>query len=332
MSEKIVLGLSGGVDSAVTAKLLQQKGFEVHGLFLDIGTQTARDDAKAVAGFLGISLKTLDIADDLEKHVCAPFVQSYLCGETPNPCILCNPTVKFKALCEYADTISAKYISTGHYARTIDGRLYKGSPENDQSYMLCRLTPAQVSRLVLPLGEFAKNQVRELAQGLDLPVAKKPDSMEICFIPDKNYAGYIEARGIVPPEGSFVDKDGNILGKHHGIHHYTIGQRRGLNFSAGRRVYVSEIRPATNEVVLSDGDILFVNTVRVRDVNWLIPYQQEFLADVRVRHSKVQTPAIIVPDGNDAQITFETPVRAPTAGQSAVFYDKDLVLGGGFII
>lgn len=332
MSEKIVLGLSGGVDSAVAARLLQQRGLEVHGLFLDIGTKAAREDALAVADFLGISLKVSDIRNELETMVCAPFVKSYLCGETPNPCILCNPSVKFKTLCDYADTISAKYISTGHYARVLDGKLYKGSAENDQSYMLCRLTPSQVSRLVLPLGDYAKHQVRALAEELALPVASKPDSMEICFIPDKDYAAFIEARGIVPPEGNFVDTEGNVLGKHRGIHHYTVGQRRGLNFSAGHRVYVSEIRPATNEVVLSDGDILFVDTIQIRDVNWLIPQPHEFSADVRVRHSRVQTPAIVVPEDSGAQVHFSVPVRAPTAGQSAVFYNGDLVIGGGFIV
>lgn len=332
MDKKVVLGLSGGVDSAVAARLLQQRGFEVTGLFLDVGTNAASEDAQAVADFMKIPLKTMDVSSELEENVCAPFVEAYLRGETPNPCIVCNPTVKFKALCNYADTIGAMYISTGHYARAIDGKLFKGEPENDQSYMLCRLTREQVSRLILPLGGYAKTQVRKLALELSLPVASKPDSMEICFIPNNDYASYIEKREAVLPEGNFVDRYGNVLGRHRGIYRYTVGQRRGLGLAAGRRVYVSKIQPETNEVVLSDGDMLFSNTIQVRDINWLVPQIGEFCADVRVRHSKEQTPARIIPSHIGAQVVFDKPVRAPTLGQTAVFYQGELLIGGGFIV
>ncbi len=332
MGNKIVLGLSGGVDSAVAACLLQQHGYEVYGLYLDIGNEAAREDAKAVAERLGISLKIADISDELEEKVCRPFVEAYLRGETPNPCILCNPDVKFRTLLEYADNINAKYVSTGHYARTLDGHLYKGRPENDQSYMLSRLRKEQVERLILPLGDYNKTEVRKLAESFRLSVAHKPASMEICFIPDKDYGAYIEKRGIVPPAGNFVDENGRVLGRHKGIHRYTIGQRRGLNIAAGKRIFVSEIRPETNEVVLSDGDELMTDRVIVSDVNWLIPQKGKFKADVRVRHSRVSTPAEITPDGSGADVLLIEPVRAPTKGQTAAFYIADEVIGGGFII
>jgi len=332
VTEKIILGLSGGVDSAVAARLLQERGFEVNGMFLDVGGDGACRDVQAVADFLGIPLTVKDIKSELEKKVCCPFAEAYLCGRTPNPCIMCNPTVKFKALCEFADELGANYIATGHYARTRDGRLYKGMPSNDQSYMLCRLTPKQVARLVLPLGELEKGQVRALAEGIGLPVAGKPDSMEICFIPDGDYAGFIERRGVVPPEGNFVDAEGNVLGRHRGIHRYTVGQRRGLGIAVGRRVFVSEIRPEANEVVLSDGDVLMTDRIFAEDVNWISTRTEPFYADVKVRHSKVQTPATVTPSGGGADIAFRLPVRAPTPGQSAAFYVGDELIGGGFIV
>lgn len=332
MGNKVVLGLSGGVDSAVAARLLQQSGFEVFGLYLDIAGEASREDAKSVAEKLGVSITIADIGAELEEKVCRPFVESYLRGETPNPCILCNPNVKFNTLIEYADSIGAEYISTGHYARAIDGHLLKGKPENDQSYMLSRLKKEQVARLVLPLGDYNKEEVRLLAESFNLPVAHKPASMEICFIPDQDYGAYIEKRGIIPPEGNYVDENGKILGRHKGIHRYTIGQRRGLNISAGKRIFVSAIRPDTNEVVLSDGDELFTTNISVRDVNWLVPQASIFKADVRVRHSKVSTAAEVTPNGDAAEVRFVEPVRAPTKGQTAVFYNGDEVIGGGFIV
>lgn len=330
--DKVVLGLSGGVDSAVTARLLQLRGFEVYGLYLDIGNSESREDAKKVADMLQISLYVSDIAEELEQKVCKPFTEAYLRGETPNPCILCNPSVKFKTLLEYADSIGAYYVSTGHYARTVDGKLYKGKPENDQSYMLSRLTNTQVSRLILPLGDYNKAEVRKLAEEFSIPIAQKPASMEICFIPDKDYGAFIEKRGIVPPEGNFVDPKGNILGRHKGIHHYTIGQRRGLGLAAGKRIFVSEIRPETNEVVLSEGDDLYIDRIKVHEINWLVNNDSEFKADIRVRHSKVSNSASVVPKGCDAEVVFDEPVRAPTKGQTAALYIGDEVIGGGFII
>ena len=328
---KVVLGLSGGVDSAVAAKLLQEQGLEVIGLYMDNGLPGA-EAAQSVADYLGIPLLLRDAREDMEEHVCRPFVESYLRGETPNPCILCNPAVKFRLLLEAANELGADYIATGHYAVAKDGALYKGNPANDQSYMLCRLTREQTQRLLLPLGPFPKSEVRAMAAEMDLPVANKPDSMDICFIPDKDYAAYIEKRGTVPPPGDFI-LDGKPAAKHKGIHHYTVGQRKHFGIGFGKRVYVSAIDPETNRVYLSDDDEVWSDTVSVRDVHWLIPTPEETVeCTVRIRHSRKELPvAQLTATESGASVVFSEPVRAPTPGQTAAFYQGDRLIGGGFI-
>ena len=331
--EKVVLGLSGGVDSAVAARLLMQQGYAVHGLYLDIGTPVARQDAIDTAAFLDVPLTVQDISAELEQQVCAPFVDSYLRGETPNPCILCNPAVKFKSLIDCADAVGARYIATGHYARAANGALYKGQPSNDQSYMLCRLRRSQVERLILPLGNYEKAQVRAMAEDFGIPVAHKPDSMEICFIPDKDYIGWICRRTEAPGPGELLFH-GEVIGRHEGIHRYTVGQRwPGLR--DGRKMYVSEIRAEQNRVVLALWEELFKTEVRARDMNWLIdPPETPIRASVRVRHTKWENPDCTAAPTDDggAIITCDAPVRAPARGQAAVLYDGDRLLGGGFII
>lgn len=330
--EKVILGLSGGVDSAVSARLLQQQGYEVIGLFLDIGGD-ARADAEKVAEFLGISLICRDIAAELEEHVCAPFAAAYLRGETPNPCIMCNPKVKFKSLYDCADELGAKYIATGHYAVSKDGGIYKGQPQNDQSYMLCRLTREQAARLILPLGPYYKEQVRQLAGEMDVPVAKKPDSMEICFIPDRDYAGFIAKRGETPKAGSFIF-NGEVLGQHEGIHRWTVGQRIPGLYNE-RKLYVSEIRPDTNEVVLSLWEDLFKTKVRARNMSWLIEEPTGPLrASVKVRHTKWECPECTVTPTSDggAVIVTDEAVRAPARGQAAALYEGQRLIGGGWIV
>ncbi len=334
--EKVVLGLSGGVDSAVSAALLKEQGFEVLGVFLDIGIAGAAD-AKSVADMLGIGFEVLPIAAELEEKVCLPFSRSYLAGRTPNPCIMCNPKVKFPALIAYADEAGAKYIATGHYARTetdsATGRtlLLKNRSPNDQSYMLCMLPQHILQRTIFPLGGMDKGMVRERAAGLGIPVAKKPDSMEICFIPDNDYAAYIEKRFGAPPEGNFVDPEGRVLGRHKGIHRYTVGQRRGLGVSCGQRMFVSGINPGKNEVVLTpEGE--GVSEIRVKDINWIdIRPEKAFRASVKVRHSKAEYDAEVEPVSGEARVFFRKPVRRPAPGQSAVFYRGDAVIGGGEI-
>jgi len=333
--KKIVLGLSGGVDSAVAAKLLLQTGYEVHGLYLDIGTASERSDARRTAEMLGVPLAVQDISEALEKEVCAPFAEAYLRGETPNPCILCNPAVKFAALCEYADAVDAEFIATGHYARAENGALFRGNPANDQSYMLCRLRRVQLDRLVLPLGQYTKSETRALARELGIPVADKPDSMEICFIPDRDYCGWLARRASLPAPGNFV-RDGAVIGRHEGVHRWTVGQRIPGVFDGGMtKLYVRRIDAAAGEIEVCPDGQLFRSEFLARDFNWLIqPPITSIHGSVKVRHTKTECPACTAEPLPDGSVRFlcDTSVRAPAAGQSAVLYDGERVLGGGFIV
>lgn len=336
--KKVVLGLSGGVDSAVAAQRLLGQGYEVHGLYLDIGLggeQSARDNAAK----LGIPLTVRSIQQELEEHVCAPFAADYLSGRTPIPCARCNRAVKFPALISFAREIGANWVATGHYARIgtgCDGGpiLLRGNSANDQSYMLSRLTRDMLSHVLFPLGDGPKEQTRQEAEAGQLPAADRPDSMEICFIPDDDYAAWLDARGGTPPPGNFVDANGNVLGTHNGFHHYTIGQRRGLGVSSTGRLFVTEIRPHTNEVVLSHGEGLHAFMVHTDSLNWLgeHPLSAPMEVEVRLRHSRRQDPATIIPlGGGRVDIHMKHPARAPTPGQLAVFYQGDQVLGSGWI-
>lgn len=336
--KKVVLGLSGGVDSAVAAQRLLGQGYEVHGLYLDIGLggeQSARDNAAK----LGIPLTVRSIQQELEEHVCAPFAADYLSGRTPIPCARCNRAVKFPALISFAREIGANWVATGHYARIgtgCDGGpiLLRGNSANDQSYMLSRLTRDMLSHVLFPLGDGPKEQTRQEAEAGQLPAADRPDSMEICFIPDDDYAAWLDARGGTPPPGNFVDANGNILGTHKGFHHYTIGQRRGLGVSSTGRLFVTEIRPHTNEVVLSHGEGLHAFMVHTDSLNWLgeHPLSAPMEVEVRLRHSRRQDPATIIPlGGGRVDIHMKHPARAPTPGQLAVFYQGEQVLGSGWI-
>ena len=329
---KVVLGFSGGVDSAVSAVLLQKAGYEVHGLYLDNTDEKTRLEAVEAAARMGIELTVLDVRQELDEKVCMPFCESYLRGETPNPCILCNPAVKFRALLAEADRIGAEQVATGHYARVENGALYKGRPANDQSYMLCRLRREQVARVVLPLGRYEKKEVRALAEGFVLPAAHKPDSMEICFAPDKDYVNWIAQRRALPGPGDFV-LHGEVVGRHEGIFRYTVGQRKS-GLIDGRKVYVSRIDPVHNTVELALWEELFKREVTARDFNWLIDVPQAPIrASVRVRHTKWEEPRCTVTalSGGGVRIECDEPVRAPAPGQSAVLYDGERVLGGGFI-
>ena len=333
---RVVMGLSGGVDSAVTARLLLEQGYEVYGHWLDIGLGS-RGDAEAVAKTLGIPFSVGDIRESLEELVCRPFEEDYLAGRTPIPCARCNPAVKFPALFQRAEEVGAYYVATGHYARILrdengEAFLYRGESLKDQAYMLARLPKDYLNRILFPLGSFEKTHVRALAHGYDIPVADKPDSMEICFVPDQDYAGWIEARGHTPPPGNFVDAEGRVLGRHRGIHRYTIGQRRGLGIAAEHRLFVSALRPETNEVVLSDGEDLYVHEAYCREINPLASLADGQEISLRLRHSKVTYPAVLHLQGDGARLAIKTPARAPTPGQLAVFYDGDKVLGSGWIV
>ena len=331
---KVVLGFSGGVDSAVSAVLLQRAGFEVHGLYMDNTSAEARQEAAASAERMGVELTVVDVHDALEERVCRAFTDCYLRGETPNPCILCNPTLKFPTLLQEADRVGAELVATGHYARAENGALYKGRPANDQSYMLCRLTKEQVARLTLPLGGFEKKQVRALAEEFGLPAAHKKDSMEICFIPDKDYVGWIRRRAELPGPGDFVFH-GVCVGQHDGVVNWTVGQRiPGLH--EGRKLYVSRIDAKANVIELALWEELFKTEVLAGDFNWLIdpPVGKILPASVRVRHTKwEEPPCTVTAEGESvAWIQCQTPVRAPAPGQSAVLYQGERLIGGGFIL
>lgn len=329
---RIVLGFSGGVDSAVSAMLLKNAGHEVIGLYMDNTDENALRDAVETAEFAGIELEVADVRAALEENVCRPFADCYLRGETPNPCVICNPSVKFKTLLSAADRRGAELVATGHYARAENGAIYKGRPSNDQTYMLCRLTREQAARAVFPLGALEKTQTRAMAEELRLPVAHKGDSMEICFIPDKDYIGWLGRRAELPGAGDFV-LHGEVVGRHEGIYRYTVGQRRP-GMIDGRKVYVSRIDARTNTVELALWEELFKTEVTARDFNWLIDAPDKPIrASVRVRHTKWENPPCTVyNDGGTVRIVCDEPVRAPAAGQSAVLYDGDRLLGGGFIV
>ena len=330
MRPRVVLGFSGGVDSAVAARLLTMQGWDERGVNLETGSgegEYARESAER----MGLPFEAVDARTLLEREVCAPFEAAYLAGATPSPCVLCNRRVKLKLLCEAAVALGIERIATGHYAAARAGAIFRGRPENDQSYMLCLVTRAQARRLVLPLGGYIKRDVRALAAQFGLSQAEKPDSMEICFIKGGDFAGWIDSRGHAPGEGALIYK-GERVGTHGGVHRYTLGQRRGLGFAAGRRVFVSEIRPETNEVVLSDGDGLYMEHIRTGEANWLItPPRGDFRCEVRVRHSRDLTPATARSVDGALEIDFDKPVRAPVPGQAAALYAGGMLIAGGII-
>lgn len=336
MDPKLMLGLSGGVDSAVAAALLKES-YDVSCVWLDIGLGGG-EDAAALAEGMSLPFQRVDIRAELEHFVCADFASEYRVGRTPLPCARCNPLVKFPALARAAEAAGAEYIATGHYARITagpDGRmlLRKGRPANDQSYMLSRLTQNLLRRTVFPLGGYEKAEVRALAETLGLSVAHKPDSMEICFIPDGDYPAWLDRRGEMPPPGDFIDKNGRVLGRHLGIHHYTVGQGRGLGLSGPHRYFVSAIDPVRNTVTLSDGSDLMAGEVLCSRPNWIAidELSEPMAVTVRLRHSKTETAATITPRDHSVLVTLDVPARAPTPGQLAVFYQGDLVIGSAWI-
>lgn len=316
---KVVLGLSGGVDSAVAAHLLRESGLEVYGLYLDNGLPGA-DAAREAAASLSVPL-VADIAEAMEKYVCAPFAAAYLREETPNP-VFSATRRSNSVLCWTRHSASERNTLPPDITRP-DGKrrhLPRTAGKRSGNTLLCRLTPDEVNALRLPLAPYKKTEVRALAEELKLPAAHKPDSMDICFIPDGDYAAWIEARGITPPPGDFV-LDSKPSGKHRGIHHYTVGQRRHFGVGFGKRVYVSDICPETNEVRLSSDDAaVWRESFRVRDVNWLVVPEGEIECGVRIRHSRRELPiGTVTPDEDGALIDFPRPVRAPTPARPPLF-------------
>lgn len=349
---KIIVGMSGGVDSSVAAWLLKQQGHEVIGVTMDLWpaplndaeriVTTPAEDAAKVAEAIGIPHLVMDFRDTFSKNVIREFLEEYQMGRTPNPCVTCNRTVKWEALLERGKQLGAEYIATGHYARVL--RLENGrytirnsvTAKKDQTYALYRLTQDQLEHTLMPVGEFPKEQIRRIAEEAGLPVAHKPDSQEICFIPDHDYAAYIRRHTDMDVRpGNFVNLRGEILGTHRGIIHYTVGQRKGLGITFGHPVFVLEIRPETNEVVLGEADEVWGDHLVCDRLNFqsISDLDSERKVIAKIRYSHTGSPCVIRRiNDTQAECCFEEPVRAITPGQSVVFYEDDHVLGGGRIL
>jgi len=344
-----VVALSGGVDSSVAAAMLSGAGREVVGITLALAGDASRccsladaEDARRVAERLGVTFYVANYRDQFRQEVIEFFADEYLAGRTPIPCVACNQRFKFHHLMERAAALGADRVATGHYAR-IDRagpggtfRLLRGLDRGkDQSYYLFDLSQEQLGRIEFPLGELTKPEVREQARKLGLRTAEKPESQEICFVPDNDYASVVEAirPDALPGEGEIVDEAGAVLGKHAGIHHFTVGQRRGLRLSSDRKLYVKRIEAAANRVVVADGAGLGSSGARLERVSWIAGAapNESTRATVHVRYRHEGEPARIEPDGSGATVRFDEPVRAVAPGQAAVFYDGDAVVGGGWI-
>ncbi len=355
--EKVVIGMSGGVDSSVAAYLLKKAGYDVIGVTMQIWQEesvqiqeenggccglSAVEDARRVAQMLEIPYYVMNFRKEFKENVIDYFIGEYLQGHTPNPCIACNRYVKWEALLERSMEIGADYIATGHYAQVEklpNGRftLKKSATDaKDQTYALYNLTQEQLSHTLMPVGQYTKDQIRKIAKDIGLLVANKPDSQEICFIPDNDYATFIEENTEKKiEEGNFVDLDGNVIGRHKGITHYTIGQRKGLNLSMGKPVFVVAIYPETNEIVIGDNKDVFHDYLKCNNINFMsiADLEGEMEVTAKIRYSHKGAKAKIRKITKDTiECIFEEPQRASTPGQAVVFYDGAYVVGGGTIV
>ena len=364
--QPIAVAMSGGVDSSTVAALLVRQGHAVIGLTMQLWNQrrlpelltggaTGRCcslddvyDARRVAEQIGAPYYVLNFEQEFEEQVVRPFVNEYLAGRTPIPCTLCNNYIKFHRFLEMADAVGAHHIATGHYARVrheqASGRyqlLRAADPFKDQTYFLFGLTQPQLARTLFPLGGFTKPEVRGLARSMGLAVAEKGDSQEICFVPNGDYAAFLDAylnesgTPAARSRGEIVTTDGRRLGEHGGVHHFTVGQRRGLGVAAGEPLYVIATEPLSRRVVVGGNDELLRPRFFARDVNWIsiAPIETPVRAQVKIRHKHLPAAATLHPAGDAARIEvqFDEPQRAVTPGQGAVFYQDELVLGGGWI-
>lgn len=347
MNQKVIVGLSGGVDSTVAAYLLKKQGYDVIGVTMELWkgehSQKAIEDASRVAEKLGIPFEVLDFSKEFRKYVVDDFIRQYQLGLTPNPCIVCNRFIKGEALLKKAKELGAEHIATGHYARIEKhpetGRYAirnSATAVKDQTYALYRLTQEQLGAMILPIGEYTKDAVREMAQEIDGFIAKKGDSQDICFIPDGDYAAFIQGQGeSCGKAGNFVDRQGNVLGRHKGIVHYTVGQRKGLGIAFGKPMYVYGSKPKENEVVLCDNQELFQTKLYAGDLAHMAVEKFEdgmrFLAKIRYAH-KAAWCTVRMAAEDVLEVTFDEPQRAITPGQSLVLYDGEYVAGGGFVL
>ncbi len=350
MSERVVVAMSGGVDSSVAAAMLVEQGFEVIGVTLRLVGDASRccslddaEDARRVAENLGIRFYVADYSDAFRREVMEPFADSYLAGRTPIPCVGCNQRFKFRHLLGRAGALGAAAVATGHYARIARDpasgalSLLRGvDARKDQSYFLFDLRPEQLAQIRFPIGELDKDEVRARARALGLATADKPESQELCFVPDGNTAAAVERLrpGRAPGTGEIVDEAGRVVGRHDGIHHFTVGQRRGLALALGQRMYVKSIDAARNRVTIAPGASLGESGARVSGVSWVAGSAPDspLRATVRIRYRHAGATAIVEPQTSaSARVVFDEPVVAVTPGQAAVFYDGDVVLGGGWI-
>ncbi len=352
MKKKVVIGMSGGVDSSVAAYILKQQGYDVIGVTMQIWNDTneyaednggccglsAVDDARRVARKLDIPHFVLNFKKEFEEKVIDYFVEEYEQGKTPNPCIACNRYVKWESMLDKALQLGADYIATGHYGKIVEinGRytLQIGKTlKKDQTYALYNLTQQQLKRTIMPLGDYTKEEVRVIAEKIDIDIAEKADSQEICFISDDNYGKFIEERGINIGLGNFIDEQGNILGKHKGIVHYTVGQRKGLGIAFGKPMYVKHINSNTKDITLCTNDNLFSHNLYASNLTFMA-YDKfptyEITAKIRYNHNRAKCRIEMI-DKNKVKVIFNEPQRAITSGQAVVFYEGDIVIGGGVI-
>lgn len=353
---KVVVGMSGGVDSSVAAWLLKKQGYDVIGVTMQIWQDeenivqeenggccglSAVDDARRVAAAIGIPYYVMNFKDEFQKSVIEYFTKEYLAGRTPNPCIACNRYVKWEALLQRSLSIGADYIATGHYARIEhlpNGRYAirrSATMEKDQTYALYNLTQEQLARTLMPVGEYSKDRIREMADEIGLLVAHKPDSQDICFVPDGDYTAFIERiTKNKPRPGKFIHQNGQVLGTHQGLIHYTIGQRKGLGIAYEYPLYVIDKDIASNTVILGPNDALFQKALLAENCNLIAIDKLEapLRVTAKTRYRQKDVPAVIEPlaDGK-IKVTFDEPQRAITPGQAVVFYDGDYVVGGGII-
>ena len=337
--KKILVALSGGVDSAAACVLLKRQGYEVAGgtMLLRDGGEAELVDAKRAAEQMGLPFYAFDLRKEFDECVIRPFMQVYQAGGTPNPCVVCNGAMKFGMFLDKALELGFDGIATGHYARVHEenGRFLlrvAADRQKDQTYMLCMLRQAQLARTLFPLGEVvSKDETRLLAAEAGLDLARKHDSQDICFVPDGDYMAYLTARGMVPQQGNFVATDGKVFGPHRGMEAYTFGQRRGLGMAFGERAYV--LGKHGTDVVVGPPEKLFSETVWVENVNF-IPFdtlESPMRVQAKLRYTPKTAEAVLTPTENGCELLFDEPQRAVTPGQTAVFYDGDTLLGGGTI-